>query len=264
MAFTFAALLFGSVAVFAQGVKSGGLPRTSEQRESYCPKEAGRENAPPDASEESDGVTIVPVNCTPLMRAAENGSTETVKAQIAEGADVNAKTRHGMTALMLAAEEGYLDIVKLLIAAGADVNAVMPTPHAGVFTVLTEAVLSGNKDVVVALIDAGAEVNPRPNSGRLSPLFFAISPLGSVEMIKTLLAKGADVNFNAGHGLTPIMVAAMEGSPEVVRALAEAGADLNAKCDEGATALSLAKEAERDDLVRVLKKLGAKEQADQR
>jgi ankyrin repeat protein len=39
------------------------------------------------------------------------------------GADVNAKTRDGLTALHLSAQNGHLEIVKLLLEHGADVNS---------------------------------------------------------------------------------------------------------------------------------------------
>lgn len=54
--------------------------------------------------------------------AASYGHTEAVKALIAAGADVNAKTNDGKTALMKAASRQDIETVKILIAAGADVN----------------------------------------------------------------------------------------------------------------------------------------------
>ena len=46
-----------------------------------------------------------------------------VRALIAAGANVNAKSNRGKTALMNAAEKDGADSVRALIAAGADVNA---------------------------------------------------------------------------------------------------------------------------------------------
>ena len=56
---------------------------------------------------------------TPLMEAALRGDTEKVKALLAQGADVNAKTRFGGTALMYAARNGHKEIVRILWEAGA-------------------------------------------------------------------------------------------------------------------------------------------------
>jgi ankyrin repeat protein len=65
-----------------------------------------------------------------LTDAAFNGDIITVKQCLAAGTDVDAKDKHGSTSLHLAAREGHKEIglvgkeiVELLIANGADVNA---------------------------------------------------------------------------------------------------------------------------------------------
>jgi ankyrin repeat protein len=63
----------------------------------------------------------------------------------------------------------------------------------------------------------------------------------SIEVVKDLLAKGADVNAKENIvGLTALMDAALHGNAEVVRALLAKGADVNAKTKNGRTALSFA------------------------
>lgn len=256
ISFALATLLAFSAAGFAQGVNTDGGRRTSAERETFCPEQD--ERAEPSASEEPADDTTRREVFTPLMRAAESGRAEEVKAQIAEGADVNAKPYHGMTALLLAAGEGHLEIVKLLLAAGADVNAVLVTPHAGAFTPLTYGLRSRNKAVVLTLIDAGAEVNPQ-NFCFLTPLSSVSMGSGDVEMIELLLAKGADINLKSCGGVTALMIAASDGSPEVVKMLIAKGADVNAKTDHGETALSMATEVGREENVKILKRAGAKE-----
>jgi len=49
--------------------------------------------------------------------------TDTVRALLEKGANVNAKGKDGMTALMNAASADYRDIVHSLLEKGADVNA---------------------------------------------------------------------------------------------------------------------------------------------
>ena len=58
-----------------------------------------------------------------LLEAARVGNTETVKALIDAGADVNARLKSGTTALMIASGSGHTETVRALIDAGADVNA---------------------------------------------------------------------------------------------------------------------------------------------
>ena len=58
-----------------------------------------------------------------LLIAARKSDALAVKALLAKGADVNAKTSYGVTALSFAADRGSLEIVKSLLEHGADVNA---------------------------------------------------------------------------------------------------------------------------------------------
>jgi len=57
---------------------------------------------------------------TALLLAASSGDSETVRNLLSKGADVSAKfTETGKTALMLAKEKGYKDIADSLEAGGA-------------------------------------------------------------------------------------------------------------------------------------------------
>ena len=57
------------------------------------------------------------------MLAALNGNTDTAKALLEAGADLEAKNNNGGTALMLAALNGNTDTAKALLEAGADLEA---------------------------------------------------------------------------------------------------------------------------------------------
>jgi len=57
--------------------------------------------------------------CTALMLAASAGDSEIVRDLLSKGADVSGRfTQTGKTALMLAKEKGYSEIVQLLEAGG--------------------------------------------------------------------------------------------------------------------------------------------------
>jgi ankyrin repeat protein len=96
-----------------------------------------------------------------LVRAADRGETEMVKALIAAGAALDVRDReYGATALMEAANEGHAEIVRLLLEAGADVNLGArgdPGGEAAGWTALMGAAMAGNAEIVQALLRVGAD-----------------------------------------------------------------------------------------------------------
>ena len=88
---------------------------------------------------------------TALHGAAAIGDTDTVKALLKAGADIEAKYK-GMTALYIAAREGQTTCVKALLDAGADIEAKDHTNG----TALLNAAMIGHYAIVQTLLDAGA------------------------------------------------------------------------------------------------------------
>ena len=168
---------------------------------------------------------------TPLMRAAETGNVDDVRKLLKAGANVNeALGRLGITALTFAAARGHLEVAKLLLDAGADPNAAGGVAHVGFFTVLNHAMNPHNKnrlEIIDTLIAAGARLNP-PNSWPTSPLDTAVSA-NDIAMVKELLKRGSDVNWENQIGSTALVTAILvsERNVEIVRLLLEAGADPN-------------------------------------
>ncbi|HET8671376.1 MAG TPA: ankyrin repeat domain-containing protein [Candidatus Saccharimonadales bacterium] len=196
-----------------------------------------------------------------LMVASVRGNPEMVEALIKRGANVNLKRYVGDTPLMLAAGSDNVKTVTLLLKAGADPNVKVVSPHAGELTPLTLAInLSEQHRIEIAetLLAAGAEINPRGNFF-MSPLMQALEDL---EMVKLLIAHGADVNQKNFRGATALMGAAAAGPASVVKYLIEKGADVNARDNDGTTALMAAEyrreffdPSERDEIIEVLKRI---------
>jgi len=94
---------------------------------------------------------------TALMRAALDGDTETVKALIHQGADINQRDDNGRTALMFAVINTHYETMKVLLEYGADVNA--KSNKGG--TALMGAASAGDLRMVQALLDKGADLHAR-------------------------------------------------------------------------------------------------------
>ena len=168
----------------------------------------------------------------PLLRAAEAGRVNEVRRLLASGANVNATSSElgGLTALILASMRGHLEIVKLLLKAGADPNAFGAIAHVGTWTPLLMAVRSKNKNrlvVIDTLIAGGAQLNPSPSNND-SPLDAAVAN-NDIAMIRALLKRGSDVNWQDEFGNTPLVSAVTNGNRTVavVSILLKTGADPN-------------------------------------
>ena len=94
---------------------------------------------------------------TPLMRAALDGNTESVRELINQGADINRRDDSGRTALMFAVVNRHYETMKLLLEHGADVQA--KSNEGG--TALMGAAMAGELSMVQALLDKGADLDAR-------------------------------------------------------------------------------------------------------
>lgn len=118
-------------------------------------------------------------------------------------------------------------------------------------TLLIAATMAGRAEIVRSLIAAGADVNARVEQ------FFAVDALElaveqqHIEIVKMLLAAGADPNWNNQNpGLCPIRTAVRHGNAEMVRILINAGAAV--KFGTGFRLLVDAAEKSTADVVQVL------------
>jgi ankyrin repeat protein len=227
---------------------------------------------------------------TALHWAVAQKHPDMVKELITRGADVNARSSTkiwerqstaeprekwmplgSQTPLMFAAREGCASCVSLLVAAGAQVDAKDIDDE---LTPLIMALINGKYDAAAALINAGADVNLSDRLGR-TPLYSAVddhsmpvsnrpSPkevdevLSSLDVIKLLLAKGAEVNLQLkngqpyrtkldrgtdgmlGAGTTPLIRAAKAADHIAMKFLFEKGADANLATRNGITPLMAA------------------------
>jgi ankyrin repeat protein len=208
---------------------------------------------------------------TPLLFAARNGDAESAKLLLAAGADANDSLADGTSALVLAAHSGQGNVAIALLDKGANPNAA----DIG-YAALHAAVLRSDLNLVKALLAHGADPNIKMTRGTpvrrdttdynlLAPLIGSTPYLLAArflepEIMRALVAGGADPKITMPNGVTPLMLAAGMGTNfeesrrginvidfgkvepqsqvlEAVKTVVDLGADVNATNQAGDTAL---------------------------
>ena len=232
---------------------------------------------------------------TPLLFAAREGALDSGRFLVEAGGDVNALTPGGHSPLLVAAAS--IDAVtgsdyRLVVSASQhEALAVYLVEHAADvhqadefgMTALHFAVETGK----MALLEVLLEVVADPNVRLTQPLpfrrgdyvsrsaydgaspFWLAARLGEVEMMRRLVAAGADATLPSATGVTPLMVAAglsqtdsrMVAQEKLLEAVTylvvELGADVHAGDARGRTALHGAANTSADSIIRILVDQGA-------
>ncbi len=181
---------------------------------------------------------------TALLYAARNGCADCVAALIDAGADVNVPTPEGVTPLMISLDNDHNDVAALLLNRGANPHVADWWGRTALWIAIDrKGALSGGRggrgaaapargpgpvvphiDIVNRLLAADVDVNAelnmhRPsrggNSGRFSDrqlstgstALYRATEAGDMDVIRALLARGANPNIN-GMGFTPFLLAA--------------------------------------------------------
>jgi ankyrin repeat protein len=205
---------------------------------------------------------------TALMWAAAEGHTDVVRTLIDGGAAADVRSTGGFTALLFAVREGHLGVVRALLEAGADPNdgftgQVSPPSTEGIVrgggtpqpptSALVLAVMNAHFEIAAVLLNAGADPNAsqqgwtalhemtwvrRPNLNYNPPGPTPTGSVGSLDLVRKLVAAGADVNARLtkeprnGYrnelrriGATPFLLAAKYADIPLMRLLVDLGAD---------------------------------------
>jgi len=230
---------------------------------------------------------------TPLMFAGRENDLESAKLLVKAGANLNAQGGDGKDALSLAFFDGSYDVADFLLDSHANVNQ----KDAQRFTPLFWAVDRRNMEtapnfpwmvtrdplpLIKKLLDAGADPNavvnstPRARMREGSPrIVFATSIMraafsGDIELVKLLLAHGADPHVISTDRETTLMAACGTGfingyhrlrppaeRLEVVKLLVDMGEDVNAADNYGITPLMVAANLGDLNVVKYLVEKGA-------
>lgn len=160
----------------------------------------------------------------------------------------------GSAELFRAVLEDNLDRVNQELASGTDINSRHPD---GEWTPLMMASFHGHSDIVRELLARGADVTITDDDG-ITALFAAVNR-GHLDIVKQLTSHGASPNVMSQEtGITPLMSASDDGALEIVKDLLDHGADINARSTgQGWTPLIWAVYSGHADIVRELMKRGA-------
>jgi uncharacterized protein len=225
---------------------------------------------------------------TALMWAAAEHHPEVVKLLLQHGADwkvissyretklpklsaasaVSPMSRGGFTAFLFAAREGDIETARVMLAAGVDINQT-DIDHTSALVV---SIMNKKYTFAKFLLDRGADPNVTDEKGRAAlyaaidmrnedwsalPMRKALDPLPSLDLIKAILAHGANLNAQLTHnlpgrsgmdygdveldeGTTPFMRAARSGDATTMQLLLQAGADPKLTTKDGNNALLFA------------------------
>lgn len=153
----------------------------------------------------------------PFRLACESGCFELVQYLIDLGADI---AKYGLSAMYYAIEKGHLNIIKLLICKGVNINNNI--------RILQFAVESGKIDVVEFFIGLGI-------SSRNHIALCIASSRGYIDIVKLLVASGADINTSKYNQFSPpnaFCYACQEGHLELIKYYLGNGINI-AMIDEG-------------------------------
>jgi ankyrin repeat protein len=145
------------------------------------------------------------------------------------------------SALCLAVEKNDSRKVELLLEVGGRTDE-KPTKNLDPYLIF-RAISGKNADILRKLLEYGLDPNKSSGIPSYTPIEFATTKKGGMEMIKILLQYGANPNIPFdGISDTPLQRASRDGIREVIDLLLEHGADVNSPAAGrfGATALQFA------------------------
>ncbi|XP_074481872.1 ankyrin repeat and SOCS box protein 15b isoform X1 [Sebastes fasciatus] len=191
----------------------------------------------------------------PLHAAAVQPQLKTldVVLQVLTSADLTLEeqTEDGDTALTLAAEAGLVENVRMLLQHGASPHH---TNSRNEYPLLI-AVRQRSYDMVVSLVMGGAFVEQVCLTKWT--VTHEAAKVGCPDILMLLLRHGAKVTARAGHGVTPLGVAAEYGNSAALEILIQEGGDVCAQASNGDTVLYDASGSGNLDCVELLLQHGA-------
>ena len=201
---------------------------------------------------------------TALMWAAAENNAAAIRLLAEAGAEVRARSATGFTPLLFAVRGGHVEAAGALLDVGANIEDTLSDG----MSALVLALYNAHFELASFLLDRGANPNAakqgwtglhqiawsrRPNRGFNLPGAVRTGNVDSLDLVRKLVAKGADLNARMTKeprdgnrnmlnriGATPFLMAAKSADVPLMRVLLDLGADPKLTTTEGASAIMVA------------------------
>lgn len=186
-----------------------------------------------------------------LLAAATAGDANKTATALAAGAPLEYRDDHRRTALLLASLNDRVDVARLLVGLGADPDAQDDRrDSAWLVTGVT-----GSVAMLETLLPANPDLKLRNRFGGISVI--PASERGHVDYVRRVIQTGIDVNHVNDLGWTALLEAVTLGRgtepwQEIVRILLAAGADASLPDGDGVTPLQHARSRGYDEIAAIL------------
>lgn len=186
-----------------------------------------------------------------LRRAATDGDADLAALALRAGADPETRDEQGRTPLLLAVTDDRLDVARLLVALGADVDA-LDDRHDSPWLVTG---VTGSVAMLQVLLPAHPDLTLVNRFGGTA--LIPAAERGHVEYVRRAVSTGIDVNHVNDPGWTALLEAVVYGDgsetyQEIVRILLAAGADPDLADANGITALDHARSRGQQEVAALL------------
>jgi len=199
-----------------------------------------------------------PVPAVAIISSVINGEAGNLKDLLAHGGSANAMDAQGRSALFNAVLLKQVQAAGLLLDAGAtglNELPVFPLPGGSRLNLLSIAAWNGQPEMVRLLLAHGA--NPKALDGDGRDALAGAIAVGNGEILQMLLDAGVDPNRRWKVGYASCLLAATYGRVEILQTLVDHQGKVDARDDFGLTPLMLAVQMGREDAVRWLLEHGA-------
>lgn len=156
-----------------------------------------------------------------LFQLIRENNVPLFKNEILNGANIHCKSNKGRSLLQSAIDQNNIEIVNFLLENGIDSNGLIMKD----MSYLQYVYFIGDKEAGFLYLTTDIQCYK----------------FQRLQILKSLLVHGADVNRKNKMGDTILHNASFSGYTEIVRSLIQYGADVNIKSNDGSTALEIAK-----------------------